>query len=1109
MSSARARTFAVVLALASAVPVLQSASSVSAASSSVSGRVYQDFLSNGTFDSAVAAGQATDTGVSGITVSAYDSTGARVGTATSGADGTYTLSVTSAAGANLRVEFEIPSTNPLASFRNSFAGTNSGTSVQFVTAGATNVDYAINVPGEYCQNNPNLSVSRLCSGTAPGTSTSPSAWVTRYDGGPYTTAHTWTDVYNSWTDTTSATQADTGSILGMTWDPSTGRIFHSAYVRRHAEMYEVGGNPVPGAIFVTTPTGTTATAGVGGTTSFLVDLETLVSGDQFSSSNSAGPGYIPTNAARKIQYFMDGTTDGGAENDGVDSDLVAGKDGVFEEVGRTGIGDIENDGSGNLYVVSLFDKNLYKVVVPTTGTPTSMTSLGEISSGVTCTNGNARPFSVKLWRGSLYLGVICDGESDFNPASPQTLANSNLTFTIRRYDLSSSTWSTFFGPQALTAAAGVGKGRADTRYGLATYNAWNPWTTTYSNSSVDGDGNGYYWTRPQPMLSEIEFDRDGSMVLSFRDRNGDIMGTGGNEAPDGGYTMFPSISSGDIYRVCRTGTGYSASDYVFEGGTGCAQTTNTNQGTEYYWGDFWYDLSLTGHGETSVGMSELVPGFPDILSTAYDPKDGDSSGKTFYAGGFRSFLNSTGGPSGKPNSGSGVIFYAWSGLAGNPNAVAGFQKTNGMSDIEALCDKAPVQIGNRVWIDTDRDGVQDPGETPVKGVTVRLYNSAGTTVLGTAITNDKGEYYFSSNVTEATAGNGDNSGGGVAVGSSYVIRLDNPADYASGGPLNGYTLTGTKKTDSVTSLDTSVDSDAATVSSYPQLSTSSLQPGVNDHTYDIGFFVPVSPVGMGNYVWIDADKDGIQDASEKPIKGVTVTLYNPDGTAATNLAGGAATATTDANGYYFIDNLAPGSYYAKFVLPAAYQFTTRSSTGSTSANDSNPDATTGVTPVFTIGSSASGDTVADTDSATTATFVNPTIDAGVVPKGTVSVGNLVWRDRNGDGIQGKRDSGVAGAVLRLYNKDGTPVTDAFGRAVKAQTTGKDGKFLFTDLLPGQYVVKITYPKKWLATTNERSGREKNSSAFRAASRTLAAGDKDVSLDFGMVRRKVGLLPATR
>ena len=45
----------------------------------------------------------------------------------------------------------------------------------------------------------------------------------------------------------------------------------------------------------------------------------------------------------------------------------------------------------------------------------------------------------------------------------------------------------------------------------------------------------------------------------------------------------------------------------------------------------------------------------------------------------------------------------------------GFLKVNGMSDIEALCDQAPIQIGNRVWIDSDFDGIQDPGETPVAG----------------------------------------------------------------------------------------------------------------------------------------------------------------------------------------------------------------------------------------------------------------------------------------------------------------------------------------------------------------------------------------------------------
>ncbi|MFM8794085.1 MAG: SdrD B-like domain-containing protein, partial [Acidimicrobiales bacterium] len=1076
---------------------------VSAAGSTVTGRVYQDFASNGTYDTTVATGQAADIGVAGIAVAAYDSTGAKVGTATSGSDGTYSVTVSGNTGTDLRIEFEIPSTSPLSAFRNSFAGTNSGTSVQFVSLGATSVDYAISVPGEYCQNNPNLSISRLCAGATASVNTSASAWVTRFDGGPYTTAQGFSDRYADWSATKVATKADTGSILGMTWDPGTRRIFHAAYVRRHAELYESGGQPVPAAIFVTTPTGTTAATGTGGSTSFLVDLETLMAGDQFSNSNSAGPGYIPTNAAREILYMPNGAADGGADNDGVDSDLVAGQDGVFEEVGKAGIGDIETDGNGKLWVVSLYDKKLYQVVLPSSGAPTTMTSLGDISSGVSCTNGQARPFSVRLWRGGLYLGVVCDGADDFNPATPAVLNNANVTFTVRRYDLSAGTWSTAFGPQNLSSAGGVVKGNSDTAFALNTRDNWNPWTDTFSTSSQTR-----YLTRPTPILSEIEFDRDGSMILGFRDRNGDQQGTNDSEDPEGGNTAFPTLASGDIYRVCRTGTGYASSDYVFEGGTGCAQRTNANYGTEYYAGDFWFDRTQRGHAEISAGLIEQVPGFPDVIMNSYDPYDGDSSGKAFYSGGPRWLRNSTGEPSAAPNSGSGVMFYNWDGEAGNPNTIGGFLKTNGMSDIEALCDQAPVQIGNRVWIDTDKDGIQDPGETPVAGVTVRVYAANGTTLLGTAVTNAKGEYYFSSNVTEAAAGNGDNSGGGITVGATYVIRLDNPADYAAGGPLDGYTLTGTTQTDSVTSLDTFVDSNAATVSSYPQMTTASLLAGTNDHTYDVGFYRS-APVGMGNYVWIDADKDGIQDSSEKPISGVVVTLYNPDGTTAKNLAGGAATATTDATGYYFIDNLAAGSYYAKFTLPAAYQFTTKSSAGSSSANDSNPDATTGITPVFTIGPSASGDTVADTDTKTTATFVNPTIDAGVVPKGTVSVGNLVWRDLNGDGIQGPADSGVKGAVLRLYNADGTPVVDAFGRPVRAQTTGKDGKFLFRNLLPGKYVVKISYPKGWLATTNERSGREKNSSAFRATSRTLSAGQSDTSLDFGMVRNKRGLLPATR
>lgn len=1113
MRFARLRT-TVIISLVSLVgqQVVMGAAPATAVSSTVTGTVFQDYNSSGTVDTTVAVGQAADVGVAGIAVAAYDRTGKKVADATSTADGTYTLNVSGNATSSLRIEFTIPSTNPLSSFVSSFAGTGSFTSIQFVNVGATGVDFGINVPGEFCQNNPNLSVSRLCAATS-GVGTAASAWVTRYDGGPYTTARGWSDSYNNWDATKVATQSETGSILGMTWDPSTRRVFHAAYIRRHAAMYEVAGRPVPGAVFVTTPQGTTAAAGVGGTTSFLVDLETLLPGDQFSNSNSSGPGFVPTNAARKLQYFVDGTTDGGSENDGVDSDLVSGQDGVFEEVGRTGIGDIASDGDGNLYVVSLYDKNLYRVSMPTSGAPTTMTSLGDITSGITCTSGSARPFSVKLWRGALYMGVVCDGEQDFNPSSPAALANTNLSFTVQKYDLATSTVARFFGPHPLNTSGRIQKGHTDTMNFRDTYDAWNPWTNTYADSSTSGLPD--YSTRPQPMLSEIEFDRDGSMIVAFRDRNADILGLYQSEAPDGSSTPYASFASGDLYRVCRTGTGYTSADYTFEGLAGCQGTSThlsdpalvARQGLEYYWGDFWWKTDRDGHGEISSGLVAQGPGFPDMYTVGYDPKDGDNTDRSYFAGGIRSLLNSTGGPSGSPNTGSGVMFYAGN-AAGNPNNSGGFSKTNGMSDIELLCDQAPVQIGNRVWIDTDRDGIQDPGETPVAGVTVHLYAADGTTLLGTALTNAAGEYYFASNVTETAAGNGDNSGGGLTVGVAHVIRFDNAADYASGGPLNGYVLTGTTKSEPVSALDTSIDSNASTVASYPQITTSVIRAGMNDHTYDVGFNRDMV-VAMGNYTWIDADKDGVQDATEKPLAGVVVTLYTPDGSPALDVNGDAATATTDANGHYFIDDLIPGSYYAKFTLPSNYVFTARSSATGTSLNDSNPDVSTGITPVFTIGSSASGDTVADTDSTTNATFVNPTIDAGVVPKGSVSVGNFVWRDRNGDGIQGPADTGVKGAVLTLRNADGTAVRDVWGRLVKPQTTKKDGKFLFKDLPPGQYVVDIAYPTGHWPTTKDRPGRGKNSSSFRAKSLNLSAGESDTTLDFGTVRNLLRVLPATR
>lgn len=67
----------------------------------ISGRVFQDFNANGTFDSQV---NFNEIGVANVTVKAFDATGAQVALTNSAADGLYTLTGLSS-GKAYRIEF--------------------------------------------------------------------------------------------------------------------------------------------------------------------------------------------------------------------------------------------------------------------------------------------------------------------------------------------------------------------------------------------------------------------------------------------------------------------------------------------------------------------------------------------------------------------------------------------------------------------------------------------------------------------------------------------------------------------------------------------------------------------------------------------------------------------------------------------------------------------------------------------------------------------------------------------------------------------------------------------------------------------------------------------
>jgi SdrD B-like domain/HYR domain len=105
-------------------------------------------------------------------------------------------------------------------------------------------------------------------------------------------------------------------------------------------------------------------------------------------------------------------------------------------------------------------------------------------------------------------------------------------------------------------------------------------------------------------------------------------------------------------------------------------------------------------------------------------------------------------------------------------------------------------------------------------------------------------------------------------------------------------------------------------------------------TVDQGYYIPAS---IGNYVWNDVNANGVQDAGETGIPGVTVTLTGTDG------LGNPVTQTTvtDGLGNYLFDELVPGTYKLTFGTPAGFDFTSPVDQGGNDALDSDANPAMG------------------------------------------------------------------------------------------------------------------------------------------------------------------------
>ncbi len=114
----------------------------------------------------------------------------------------------------------------------------------------------------------------------------------------------------------------------------------------------------------------------------------------------------------------------------------------------------------------------------------------------------------------------------------------------------------------------------------------------------------------------------------------------------------------------------------------------------------------------------------------------------------------------------------------------------------------------------------------------------------------------------------------------------------------------------------------------------------DDFTIDMGIHKKYS---LGDYVWNDLNKNGIQDADEPGIANVEVELLDGDGNEVNRTQ-------TDENGKYLFTDLKIGDYQVEFnlsTIPDNY-IVTAQNVGDDDAVDSDVNQTNGKTEVTTL-----------------------------------------------------------------------------------------------------------------------------------------------------------------
>ncbi len=448
--------------------------------------------------------------------------------------------------------------------------------------------------------------------------------------------------------------------------------------------------------------------------------------------------------------------------------------------GRIGIGDIDLSPDGRTLFVSNLADNAVHVYDVTAGTPTLTTIIPIGDPG--CAVGDSH----QIWalksvsNDTALVGATCTAEGT-NDAD-------NLSASI----VEVSTTGTVTPVPGLTGfPLNYERGCSTNVPGCTNFS--HPWTDSsavlWANSIVPswgGDWNDYR----QPLLSDIEIGTNGDLILGIIDRSAmqhtdtttwDDSSTPDNEAANGWLNM---ASGGDVLHVDNVGS-ISAPSYVLD------PAITVGGGAEFFAVD---NAIWNTHMEISSGSAWVHPGKNELLLTVMDPL----------------VVNSLGLEVADVETGSSIAGYE---LAGGARQF----KAGGLGDVEG-CFK-PIEIGDRIWLDLDQDGIQDPDEVPLAGVTVTI-TGPGLPAGGLTVTTDaNGNWTF-------------DSLDGLLPDEDYVVTID-PSTNTT--PLPG-NLTNSDLFETTNDAGSNDESDSDVSGGTINVTTPSS--GSNDHSFDAGYALP-------------------------------------------------------------------------------------------------------------------------------------------------------------------------------------------------------------------------------------------------------------------------------